>query len=250
VRFRIRRFVKYSEVAVLASAVILRPLLRQSLRLWFRVSLLAVTLDIPLSSPRHFRRLLSEWESGLSAILSASPAVIEIRVSSPLLHVRAFSWVEQPTMPSADFCCSFLSPFDDSSTQAEQQISPGIAHSPSRLCPPHLRQSLPCRYWTLKIFAFSSSFAASYAIPVGRASVLPAASSRFHLTIDTLAVRLTIPPTGFVWDFHPQVNAPCRAHITKRGRAWLCPLHTNRLLKIIRQAPRLFRQRLSCPMQW
>jgi hypothetical protein len=67
----------------------------------------------------------------------------------------------------------------------------------------------------LKIFAFSSSLAASYAISVRQASVLPAASSGFHLTMDTLAVRLTIPPAGVVRDFHPQANAPCRAHKEK-----------------------------------
>jgi magnesium transporter len=44
---------------------------------------------------------------------------------------------------------------------------------------------------------------------------LPAASFRFHLTADTLAVRLTIPPVGLVEDFHLLVNAPCRAHQKK-----------------------------------
>jgi hypothetical protein len=44
---------------------------------------------------------------------------------------------------------------------------------------------------------------------------LPAASSGFHLAMDTLAVQLTIPPAGFVRDFHPQVIAPCRAHNEK-----------------------------------
>jgi hypothetical protein len=67
----------------------------------------------------------------------------------------------------------------------------------------------------LKIFAFSSSLAASYAVSVRQASVLPAASSGFHLAMDTLAVRLTIPPAGFVRDFHPQMSAPCRAHKEK-----------------------------------
>jgi reverse transcriptase-like protein len=55
-------------------------------------------------------------------------------------------------------------------------------------------------------------FAASYAVSVRRASVLPAASSGFHLAVDTLAVQLTIPPAGVVRDFPPQVDAPCRAH--------------------------------------
>ncbi len=35
--------------------------------------------------------------------------------------------------------------------------------------------------------------------------------------MDTLAVRLTIPPAGVVEDFHLQVNAPCWAH--KRRKA-------------------------------
>src|SRR5258707_13747380 len=95
---------------------------------------------------------------------------------------------------------------------AKLQTSRGNAHSPSRLCPPHIRTSFPYRYWTLKIIASSSSLHASYAISVRRASALPAASFRFHLTMDTLAVQLTIPPVGFVGDFHSQVSAPCRAH--------------------------------------
>src|SRR5216683_7445323 len=102
---------------------------------------------------------------------------------------------------------------------AKLQTSPGNALSPSRLCPPHLRTSFPYRYWTLKILAFSSSLHASYAVSVRRASVLPAASFRFHLAMDTLAVRLTIPPVGFVGDFHSQVSAPCRAHKERRAPA-------------------------------
>ncbi len=58
---------------------------------------------------------------------------------------------------------------------------------------------------------------ASYAVSVRQASALPAASFRFHLTMDTLAVRLTVPPVGPVEDFHLQVSAPCRAHNEKGG---------------------------------
>src|SRR6266404_4596635 len=103
---------------------------------------------------------------------------------------------------------------------AKLQISPGNALSPSRLCPPHLRTSFPYRYWTLKIFPSSSSLHASYAISVRRASSLPAPSFRFHLAMDTLAVRLTIPPVGFVGYFHSQVNTPCRAHQQKTRAAF------------------------------
>src|SRR5438309_6745697 len=54
-----------------------------------------------------------------------------------------------------------------------------------------------------------------YPLPVRQASVLPSASFRFHLTVDTLAVRLTLPLAGCVEDFHLQVSAPCRAHQKK-----------------------------------
>jgi hypothetical protein len=45
---------------------------------------------------------------------------------------------------------------------------------------------------------------------------LPAASFRFHLAMDTLAVRLTVPLAGSVEDFHLRVSAPCRAHQGKK----------------------------------
>ena len=63
-----------------------------------------------------------------------------------------------------------------------------------------------------------------YVISVRQTSVLPAASFRFHLTMDTLAVRLTVPLAGSVKDLtlndffpksHLQVSAPCRAHKEK-----------------------------------
>src|SRR6266478_2087555 len=100
---------------------------------------------------------------------------------------------------------------------AKLQTSPGNVLSPSRLCPPHLRTSFPYRYRTLKIIAFSSSLHASYAISVRQASALPAASFRFHLAMDTLAVRLMVPPVGSIGDFPSLVSAPCRAHSQKEG---------------------------------
>ena len=104
-----------------------------------------------------------------------------------------------------------------------------ISHPPSRLSPPHILRDFPCRYWALKILASSPSLAASYASSVRQASALPAASAGFHLALDTLAVRLTIPPAGFVEDFHLQVKAPCRAHKSKSLR-----IHTQAL-----EGPRL-----------
>ncbi len=48
---------------------------------------------------------------------------------------------------------------------------------------------------------------ALYAISVRRLGTLPAASFRFHLSVDTLAVRLTLPTTKRVVDFHHQAIA-------------------------------------------
>ena len=48
---------------------------------------------------------------------------------------------------------------------------------------------------------------ALYAISVRRLGTLPAASFRFHFTMDTLAVRLTLPTTKRVVDFHHQAIA-------------------------------------------
>jgi hypothetical protein len=38
------------------------------------------------------------------------------------------------------------------------------------------------------------------------------ASFRFHLAMDTLAIRLAVPLAGPALDFNQQVSAPCRAH--------------------------------------
>ncbi len=121
-------------------------------------------------------------------------------------------------MPSADFCNVFPPPLSDGSSWQSCR--------PPRVMRSHLHAyarriyatSFPYRYRTLSLLALSSSLHASYAISVRRASALPAASFRFHLAMDTLAVRLTIPPVGFVGDFHSQLSAPCRAHQEKENR--------------------------------
>ena len=60
---------------------------------------------------------------------------------------------------------------------------------------------------------------ALYAISVRRLGTLPAASFRFHLAMDTLAVRLTLPTTKRVVDFHHQAIAHAG-----RNRVGGCPL--------------------------
>ena len=105
---------------------------------------------------------------------------------------------------------------------APVQISPGIAHSPSRLCLSDLRHGVPYKFRALTIMAVLPRRAASYPLPVRQASALPSASSRFAVTRDTLAVQLTLPLVGRVEDFHLQVSAPCRAHHKKTPteRGW------------------------------
>ncbi len=71
---------------------------------------------------------------------------------------------------------------------------------------------LRCKYWTLSLLALLSLAFASYVVSIRRTSVLPSASFRFHLTMDTLAVRLAVPLAGPALDFHQPVIAPCRAH--------------------------------------
>lgn len=67
--------------------------------------------------------------------------------------------------------------------------------------------------------AFSPTTTAFHAIPVRQASALPAASFRFLLAEDTLAVRLTVPLTGPVEDFHLQVIQSPPRGLEQRLRA-------------------------------
>ncbi|MBU2174810.1 MAG: hypothetical protein KJ556_06755, partial [Gammaproteobacteria bacterium] len=67
-------------------------------------------------------------------------------------------------------------------------------------------------------------------LSVRQASILLSASFRFHLTMNTLAVQLTLPLAGCAEDLHLQVtsltttvnlvaltrNAPCLAHTRKK----------------------------------
>ena len=69
------------------------------------------------------------------------------------------------------------------------QISPGIAHPPSRLCLSDIRPDVPYKYWALMIFDISPRQPASYPLPVRQASALLPASFGFAVARDTLAFR-------------------------------------------------------------
>ena len=74
---------------------------------------------------------------------------------------------------------------------------------------------------------------ALYAISVRRLGTLPAASFRFHLTMDTLAVRLTLPTTKRVMDFHHQAIAhggrTSKSRLSVRDKRLLKQNGSNRL---------------------
>ena len=57
---------------------------------------------------------------------------------------------------------------------------------------------------------------ALYAISVRRLGTLPAASFRFHLAMDTLAIQLTLPTAKRVVDFHHKAIA--HGGRTSKGR--------------------------------
>jgi hypothetical protein len=112
--------------------------------------------------------------------------------SSPVnLSLVLWFLVDEPTMTSADFSDPISSPLDDDTPRLRgvSEISPGNALIPSHLYLPHIQLYLPGKYRTFEIYASLSDITASYMVSVRQASVLPSASFRFHLTVDTLAVR-------------------------------------------------------------
>src|SRR2546426_6369428 len=101
----------------------------------------------PTPDPGRFRLPSPLWAALVCA--SALLARIEVCCPTPVFHVRPFAYL-LATMASADFWWSFPTPLDAGSTQADRQISPGMAHSPSRLCLSDLRHSVPCKNRALR----------------------------------------------------------------------------------------------------
>jgi len=108
------------------------------------------------------------------------------------------------------------------------------SHPPSRLRLLHIQPYLPFGYRTLSFVALSSdcecllcSFCLSgqpfcMRLPPDGWYLLAATN---HPIMDTLAVRLTVPPARPVGDSHPRVCAPCWAHTPqKRGAPKGAPL--------------------------
>jgi len=70
------------------------------------------------------------------------------------------------------------------------QTSQGKAYHLHPIYPPHLLLHLPGDYRALDLVASSPRCSCLYAVAVRRAGTLLTASFGFHLTMDTLAVRL------------------------------------------------------------
>jgi hypothetical protein len=122
-------------------------------------------------------------------------------------------------MAAADFWRFLPTPLDAGSPRANRQTSPGITHSPSRLCLSDIRHGVPCKYWALRLLACSSNCVASYPLAVRQSSALPIASSGSHLTIGTLAVRLTLPLAGCVEGLAPPSECALPGAPSKRAGA-------------------------------
>ena len=116
--------------------------------------------------------------------------------SSVLLSVSSFGpSVSPPTTASADFWRRLQRPLGPRSTAARRQISPGIAHSPSRLCLSDLRHRVPDTFRALHLLACS---------PRGAASI------RFLFVAPALCFRLP-SDLGSPQEPLPSANtSPCR----------------------------------------
>jgi hypothetical protein len=99
-------------------------------------------------------------------------------------------------MAVADFWSFIPSPRDEGSANANHQISPGITNSPSRLSLSDLRRNALVQVLGFASIGVLAPLRRLYPLAVRQSSALPTASSGFHLTVDTLAVQLTLPLPG------------------------------------------------------
>ena len=173
----------------------------------------------PSVSPLRIHRFLLTTGPIGGFLLSSRSS--RTRHVNPSLRVRPFSgvcfrpilWPLLTSAGSAEFHNSGYR-----ALRRSRQTSPGK----NAIFPPIYLPHLLSTAFGSKDFALYGKLIqlspASYAVSVRQAGGLPPASFRFHLTMDTLAVRLTVPPAGSVGDLHPQVSAPCRAHEGRKAR--------------------------------
>jgi hypothetical protein len=123
-------------------------------------------------------------------------------------------------MAAADFWWLIPAPHDPGSPNGKPPDLPGYYALTFTLISVGYTPQLPCKYRALHLLACSPHCVASHPLAVRQSSALPPASSRSHLAMDTLAVRLTLPLAGCVEDSHLLVSAPCRAHQINSPAAW------------------------------
>ena len=120
-------------------------------------------------------QLLSTLQNDLSAIIVLFHFSPNLRglLSYSRVSRSALRHLATATMALADFWRSFPTPLDVGSTKAERQISPGITHSPSRLCLSDLGRSVPCKNWASQGFACSPRYPASIRFLFVRPALCP-----------------------------------------------------------------------------
>ena len=132
-------------------------------------------------------------------------------------------------MASADFCRPIGTFLNVPSTRQTDR-SPRVMRVTFLPYTRHIYSTtLPDDYWALKIIAFSPEWDCLVCDFCSSGQDLPAASFRFHLAVDTLAVQLAVPvirvrrglsppshhsATTVEWMVLPH-PAPCRAHNQK-----------------------------------
>ena len=87
------------------------------------------------------------------------------------------------------------------------------------MSPPHLHHRVRVVLDFVLSCKLVRSTNAFYAVSVRRCRILPSASFRFHLTMDTFAVWLMVPTTKPIADFHRLVTA----HAGRTRQGLPCP---------------------------
>src|SRR5579871_656193 len=109
---------------------------------------------VPSSAPPRFVLGFRPARHASATLAGASASSLGFEIIRPTLGVvvRPFG-VAAYLRASADFCMHLRGPLDPRSTAACTQISPGIAHPPSRLCASDLRHRVPYTYRALHLLA-------------------------------------------------------------------------------------------------
>ena len=158
-----------------------------------------MTFDAPVPCSRGFPPLPSRRARGISAPSSASPVVIEgpgsIRRSCSALHrlVRLLWPLLTSAAPSRRLATPVAHPLLLRGSGAERQTSQGKTRDLHAMCLLHLRPPLPGCIGLRAFWPPRPGADASYALAVRQAGTLLAASFRFRIAPDTLAVRLAVP---------------------------------------------------------